>query len=300
MASTFLSLPASSGGSGDFLANGTVPMTGHLQMGGKSILNIGNIEGADGNQINIAADSEGNIYFQIDNTRIDLVGPTTLVGGQVTLGSAANVVPATNNARDLGTDALEFKDLWVHSVKHNDASNPHLALSTTGNNGNISLGAHGTGKIILFKSGSASVIGDVWTATGVVGEGYWSPGPVWRRYIINYTDVIADAGTIAIPVAAAHHIDASFTRVITAFAAPLGANYNLAVKADTATFLNTDPSQVGDVAGGAGGPTPAAATLDINCVFTLDVDVIANLTQGQVEVWVKISAIPATSSTALP
>jgi hypothetical protein len=50
--------------------------------------------------------------------------------------------------------------------------------SASGNSGNVSLtvgSAGGTqGEIVLFKTGVASVIGDVWTATGTAGEGYWT------------------------------------------------------------------------------------------------------------------------------
>lgn len=57
----------------------------------------------------------------------------------------ADIVPGSNNARDHGSDALEFKDVYAHAVKHNDSSNPDLNVQTTGNNGSVLTSAHGTG-----------------------------------------------------------------------------------------------------------------------------------------------------------
>lgn len=58
-----------------------------------------------------------------------------------------SLVSDTNNTDDLGSDAIEWKDAWVHSIKHNDSGIPNLVISTTGNNGNVVLSPHGTGVI---------------------------------------------------------------------------------------------------------------------------------------------------------
>lgn len=62
------------------------------------------------------------------------------------LGSVAintTLVSDTNNTDDLGTDGIEWKDTWTHSVKHNDATNPNLTIATIGNSGNIVLNPDG-------------------------------------------------------------------------------------------------------------------------------------------------------------
>lgn len=56
-----------------------------------------------------------------------------------------SLISDTNNTDDLGSDAIEWKDLYVHSIKHGDATNPALTIGTTASNGNLLLQAHGTG-----------------------------------------------------------------------------------------------------------------------------------------------------------
>lgn len=56
-----------------------------------------------------------------------------------------SLVSDTNNTDDLGSDAIEWKDAYVHSIKHGDATNPNLNVQTTSNNGSVIVTAHGTG-----------------------------------------------------------------------------------------------------------------------------------------------------------
>jgi len=56
-----------------------------------------------------------------------------------------SLISDTNNTDDLGSDAIEWKDVFAHSLSHNDASNPNLSVQTTGNNGSVVLSAHGSG-----------------------------------------------------------------------------------------------------------------------------------------------------------
>lgn len=58
-----------------------------------------------------------------------------------------SLISDTDNTDDLGSDAIEWKDLWVHSIKHNSSGTPDLSISTTGNNGSLALTAHGTGNL---------------------------------------------------------------------------------------------------------------------------------------------------------
>jgi len=60
-----------------------------------------------------------------------------------------NIAASSNNSIDLASDAAEMKDLWAHALKHNDATNPNLAISVLGNNGGIIMLANGTGNIDL-------------------------------------------------------------------------------------------------------------------------------------------------------
>jgi len=83
-----------------------------------------------------------------------------------------HIIPDTNNARDLGSDALEYKDVYAHQIKHGDVSNPDLVISTTSASGNISVEPNSTGAIIL-KDLSVGHIGHVWTESGLEGQGNW-------------------------------------------------------------------------------------------------------------------------------
>lgn len=76
-----------------------------------------------------------------------------------------SLIGDTNNTDDLGSDSIEWKDVWAHNIKHNDASNPDLGISTTANNGKIKLTPHGTG---IVEVGS-SVVSDT-TNTDDVGS----------------------------------------------------------------------------------------------------------------------------------
>lgn len=58
-----------------------------------------------------------------------------------------SLISDTNNTDDLGSDAIEWKDVYAHSLSHNDASNPNLNVQTIGNNGSIIATAHGTGNL---------------------------------------------------------------------------------------------------------------------------------------------------------
>ncbi len=58
-----------------------------------------------------------------------------------------SLVSDTDNTDDLGTDAIEWKDLWVHTITHNDATNTDLTITTTGNDGNIQITPNGEGQV---------------------------------------------------------------------------------------------------------------------------------------------------------
>jgi len=72
------------------------------------------------------------------------------ISGQKTFGSS--LLASANNNNDLGSDSAEFKDAWVHSIKHNDATNPNLNVQTTGNNGKVIVTAHGTGSFDMVAA----------------------------------------------------------------------------------------------------------------------------------------------------
>jgi len=93
-----------------------------------------------------------NIQGQLDDLDSDIT--TGLAGKANTaldnLASVAintSLISDTNNTDDLGSDAIEWKDVHAHSLTHNDASNPNLNVQTTGNNGSIVATAHGTGNL---------------------------------------------------------------------------------------------------------------------------------------------------------
>lgn len=83
--------------------------------------------------------------------------------------------PSTNNAVDLGTDPLEWRSLYVHSILHNSASDPNLVLTVQGNNGSINLNAHGTGLInlnssVVVSAAASLTVGGVANFTQATGQ----------------------------------------------------------------------------------------------------------------------------------
>jgi len=93
----------------------------------------------------------------------------------------------TDGAYNASIDVLSDNKLWLRAAS------------------NISLIAGAASTIKLQKASVTNNIGDVWTATGTTGEGYWSvpTAPVLTKVSYNYTD-FQDAGvtktlTIALP-----------------------------------------------------------------------------------------------------
>lgn len=62
------------------------------------------------------------------------------------------LVSDTDNTDDLGTDAIEWKDIWAYNLKHNSSGTPNLGIMTTGNNGSIVMTAHGTGNLDILAT----------------------------------------------------------------------------------------------------------------------------------------------------
>lgn len=87
-----------------------------------------------------------------------------------------SLVSDTNNTDDLGTDAKEWKDIYTHSIKHGDAANPALNITTTSDNGNIVLDPHGTGTIntnaVLNQTGDVNITGNTVVSGTVSAGGY--------------------------------------------------------------------------------------------------------------------------------
>lgn len=114
---------------------------------------------------NRALQSDGSGFVSassVTNTELGyLSGVTSAI--QTQLGGKANqaldnlaavalntsIISDTNNTDDMGSDALEFKDMFAHRFAHGDATNPNLTLETTSNNGSLKLNSHGTGNVDL-------------------------------------------------------------------------------------------------------------------------------------------------------
>lgn len=62
------------------------------------------------------------------------------------------LVSDTDNTDDLGTDSIEWKDVWAFNLKHNSSGTPNLGIMTTGNNGSIVMTAHGTGNLDVLAT----------------------------------------------------------------------------------------------------------------------------------------------------
>jgi len=75
------------------------------------------------------------------NVNLSNVDPVTAVNNDID--------PAADNTIDLGNDGIEYKDIWLHGIKHNDAVDTTLNIQTTGNNNDIAITPHGTGAVII-------------------------------------------------------------------------------------------------------------------------------------------------------
>ena len=127
---------------------------------------------------NLTLDSAGGTVEVNDNLQVD--GQTDL-NGDINLGNAtsdtitatgrfdSDLVPSTNNARDLGASSLQFKDLYVDGVGYIDS-----VESDGGSFGNIQVGETGDNEIdtaslnlILDSAGGTINIDDNITVAGV-------------------------------------------------------------------------------------------------------------------------------------
>lgn len=62
---------------------------------------------------------------------------------------SSDILVAGNMVQDIGTDGNEVNNIWVRRLSHNDAADPDLTIETIGNNGDIVMAAHGTGRLNL-------------------------------------------------------------------------------------------------------------------------------------------------------
>lgn len=109
-------------------------------------------------------DSTGTVVYPIP-----FGGANSALSNLAGVNINTTLVSDTNNNDDLGTDAIEWKDAWLHNIKHNDAGNPNLTISTTGNNGDINVAPHGTG---IFSYNSNEVIDESILPLPVSGDEY--------------------------------------------------------------------------------------------------------------------------------
>lgn len=114
----------------------------------------------------LASDSSGFIVASaVSDTELGyLSGVTSAIQTQLNgkastaLSNLASVainttlVSDTDNTDDLGTDTIEWKDVWAHNLKHNSSGAPNLGIMTTGNNGSIVMTAHGTGNLDILAT----------------------------------------------------------------------------------------------------------------------------------------------------
>lgn len=78
------------------------------------------------------------------NVNLSNLDPTTAVN--------EDIDPEADNTIDLGNDTNEYKDIYVHGIKHGDGVDPALSIETTSDNGNITITPHGTGDVIIKTS----------------------------------------------------------------------------------------------------------------------------------------------------
>jgi hypothetical protein len=110
-----------------------------------------------------------------------------------------DLVGNTNLARSLGSDAIEFSTLWVSGINHNDSGTPDLTVQISGNNGNMIVAPHGTGRIRKAKSGALTRFADevyidavaLTASTTAVSSSFTFDSKVYKSQIIDYMIVEA-------------------------------------------------------------------------------------------------------------
>lgn len=180
-----------------------------VRIKGDTANNVSNIQalfGSDGNgtdsdnSAGLRTSSSGVVqYKNRAGNWINIAAGATANQALSNLSSVAintSLISDIDNTDDLGSDTLEWKDVWTHQIKHNDAVTPDLIISTEGNNGKIIINPNGSG---IFQLG-ASIVSDT-TNTDDLGSSskFWRKGYVGSQHIgtssksANYTILDNDA-----------------------------------------------------------------------------------------------------------
>lgn len=75
-------------------------------------------------------------------------GATIALDNLASVAINTSLISDTHATDDLGSDSIEWKDLWIRNIKHSDSGSPMLTISTNSDNGAISLLPNGTGNVI--------------------------------------------------------------------------------------------------------------------------------------------------------
>ena len=158
----------------------TVSLGGILSVGDNNITNVADIAldsiSADGNDIDITLTDNRAAALEIkEGSNVYMAFNTADSNGEL-IEISKKLYPVANNTIDLGSDALEFKDIWVDG------------LVTSGNGVNLGFGAStklsvGTAKIDI--TGNLDISGSLLTnattpgVTNILAAGYITSGYDW-------------------------------------------------------------------------------------------------------------------------
>ena len=142
-------------GSNTTFINGSRVDTGNLRL-------TGNTLSSTSGDLNL--DSASNLIVLKDDVDLDgslNVAGDAFIGGNITLGDASSVnitivarinsdlIPSTTDTFNLGSDALQWKNLYVNEVDVDDILIDTNFITTTASNADLELRANGTGKILI-------------------------------------------------------------------------------------------------------------------------------------------------------
>lgn len=154
--------------------------------------NSGDINMGSGNAVSTG--SSGNLTLNSGSVASGASGAITLNTGaaSASAGSSGVIQLFTGDAIDANSGDVILTSGGTSGTGATGNATMQTGNAVTGNSGNVSLvvgTAGGTqGEIILFKAGVASVIGQVWTASGVGGQGYWAnaaAAPTWGKVRVS-------------------------------------------------------------------------------------------------------------------
>jgi len=193
---------AVAGGAGDFLADGSVPMTGSLQMGAQMITNVSHID-FDGDEVSVGRKAESGIYGTAVGWDADASTSGAVVGwatigyeSGVAIGRSANgansgvAIGRSANGANSGVAIGRYAEGANYGVAvgyNSSAVSNSVAIGQSVTNtepnstkikGSLNMDGQAVTNVSALQiTGTSPTNGAVWIATNTAGQGEWTVFP---------------------------------------------------------------------------------------------------------------------------